>query len=288
MVFAQVMFASMNVLSRLGSQHLPWTEVAGTRFLVGAVVVVAVARVRGSALRTHDRRGTWYRSIFGTLASLGFFYSITSPRIALGDAVTIGSTAPILVAVLSVPLLGERVGRHVGLAVLLAFAGVVGVARPAFHAAALEAGAAVSSAFFYAMAIIWLRRMGPNESSEAIVLHFSLVAAGTLLLLALPAWQAPGERNLAYMLGTGITGGLGQIGMTRAYGLSRAAPMSALTYLNIVFTTLLAIPVFGERVGTLQIAGAGLVILAGLILTWHAGLPPASTDSAGPRLQFPE
>ena len=61
--------------------------------------------------------------------------------------------------------------------------------------------AAGSSAFFYALAIIWLRKMGPNESSEAIVLHFSLVAAATLLLWPLPAWQTPGERSLGVPAG---------------------------------------------------------------------------------------
>jgi drug/metabolite transporter (DMT)-like permease len=73
---------------------------------------------------------------------------------------------------------------------------------------------------------------------------------------------------MALLLGTGIAGGIGQVAMTRAYSLTRAAPLSTLTYLSIVFTYMLAIPIFGERAGGLQLVGAGLVILAGVVLAY--------------------
>ena len=90
----------------------------------------------------------------------------------MGDAATLGATTPIFVALLSGPLLGERVGRHVALAVGLAFAGVILLVRPAFAIAWPVALVATLGAFFYALAMIWLRRIGPGESHEAIVLHF--------------------------------------------------------------------------------------------------------------------
>ncbi|MEP7326409.1 MAG: EamA family transporter, partial [Gemmatimonadota bacterium] len=111
MVLAQLMFTAMNIFSRLGGRDVPWSEVAGARFLFGAIVVILVARSNGASLRATDRKNTWLRTIFGTLASIGFFYSVTSPRIPLGDAITLGATGPIFVALLSRPLLGERVGR---------------------------------------------------------------------------------------------------------------------------------------------------------------------------------
>jgi len=67
-----------------------------------------------------------------------------------------------------------------------------------------------------------------------------------------------------------LTGGIGQFAMTRAYAMSAAAPLSALGYLSIVFTHLAAIPVFGERAGTLQALGAALVVLAGVLVAWDA------------------
>ena len=268
MVLSQLMFTAMNICSRLGGRGLPWSELAGARFLFGALVTILIARAKGSSLRTTDRKNTWLRSIFGTVASFCFFYSVTSPRIPLGDAITLGATGPIFVALLAGPMLGEKVGRHIFLAVALAFAGVIGVVKPSFQSAADVAAIATFGAMAYAFALMWLRKIGPSESSEAIVLHFSLVAAAANLAVSIPGWVTPDATGWLLLLGTGITGGIGQVAMTRAYSLTRAAPLSTLTYLSIVFTYLLAIPIFGERAGGLQLVGAGLVILAGIILAF--------------------
>jgi drug/metabolite transporter (DMT)-like permease len=54
--------------------------------------------------------------------------------------------------------------------------------------------------------------------------------------------------------------------MTRAYALHRAAPVAALSGLGIVFTYLLAIPIFGDRPSPWQMLGSVLVIGASLLL----------------------
>jgi drug/metabolite transporter (DMT)-like permease len=266
MVVAQLCFAAMNVFTRLGSRHLPWPEIAAARFLIGALIAIGLASARGVSLAVTDRRGTWRRSIYGTIAALGSFFTLSSPRVAVGDAATLGATAPIFVAALSGRLLEEQVGRRVWLALALAFAGIVLLVRPSFTIAAPVAAVATAGAFFYALAMIWLRRIGPGESHEAVVLHFSLVALGTMLLLALPSWTWPDGRSGLYLLGAGLGGGGAQLAMTRAYSLHRAAPVTALTTLGVVFTWLLALPVFPERPSLHQIAGTVLVLAATVLI----------------------
>jgi drug/metabolite transporter (DMT)-like permease len=262
MIVAQVCFAAMNVFTRLGASHLPWPEIAAARFLIGAMIAVGLAAARGVSLRVTDRRGTWRRSIYGTLAALGAFYSLGSPSVGVGDAATLGATAPIFVAMLSGPLLGERVGRRTGLAVMLAFAGIVLLVRPSFGLAAPVAAVATAGAFFYALAMIWLRRIGPGERHEAVVLHFSLVALATMLVVAIPSWTWPDGTSGLYLLGAGLGGGGAQLAMTRAYSLHRAAPVTALSSLGAVFTYVLAWPVFPDRPVSWQLAGAALVLVA--------------------------
>ena len=278
MVLAQIGFAGMNLFSRLGARDLPFSEVAAARFLVGAIIAVLLARARGVSLRIVDRPNTWRRSIFGTCSAAGHFYALSSQRIPLGDAATLGATAPIFVALLSRRLLGERVGRRIGLAVVIAFIGVTAVVRPTFAAAADVAAIATTGAFFYALAMIWLRKIGPGESGEAIVLHFSAVAFVTMLLISIPVWVTPDLAGALWLLATGFCGGLGQIAMTRAYTLDRAARVSTVAYLGIVITHLLAIPVFGEVPTLWQLGGATLVIASGAMLATGAR-PPAAGRS---------
>jgi drug/metabolite transporter (DMT)-like permease len=236
-------------------------------------MALAISWYRGSSLRITDRKGTWLRSVFGTVAAICTFYALSSSRIALGDAATLGATAPIFVAVLSARLLNEPVGNRVALAVAIGFAGVVAVVRPSFNIASTVAVIATVGAAFYALAMIWLRKIGPGETHEAVVLHFSLVALATMLAFAVPVWRWPDGRSGMYLLGVGLGGGGAQIAMTRAYSLHRAAPISALSGLGIVLTYILAIPTFGDQPGRWQIAGSLLVITASVMLS--VGREPA-------------
>jgi drug/metabolite transporter (DMT)-like permease len=266
MLVAQGCFAGMNVCTRSGSRHLPWAEIAAVRFLVGAALAAGLARIMGRSLRITDRGGTWRRSIYGTLAAAGSFFALGSSRLAVGDAATLGATTPIFVALLSRRLLGEQVGRHVALAMALAFAGVALLVRPSFALAWPVAVVATLGAVCYALAMIWLRRIGPGESHEAIVLHFSLVGLATMVLLALPDWRWPDQPGLWALLGAGLGGGGAQLAMTRAYSLQRAAPVTAVSNVGVVLTYLLAVPLFGDLPTAWQAGGAALVLLATALL----------------------
>ena len=182
---AESLFALMRVATRVNAGALPWPAVAAVRFLGGAAVVALVATLWRSSLRVHDRRATWLRSVFGTGSALGVFFSLGSRELAVGDAATLSATAPLFVALLSAPMLGERVSRRTALGVALGFAGVVVLVGPSFRSAAAPALAALAGAFSYGFALIFLRRIGPNESGEAVALHVSLVSGTAMLALAL-------------------------------------------------------------------------------------------------------
>jgi drug/metabolite transporter (DMT)-like permease len=164
---------------------------------------------------------------------------------------------------------------------MLVFAGIVGVVGPSFAIAAPVAAVAIAGAILYALALIWLRKIGPGETPQAVVLHFSLVGLCAMLAFAIPVWEWPDARGGLLLLGAGLTGGGAQIAMTRAYSLHRAAPLAALSGLGIVLTHLLAIPVFGDRPTRWQIAGSVLVIAASVLLA--IGRKPAPSGARAAR-----
>ncbi len=264
---AQLAFAGMAVGARVGGSGVPWQEVCASRFVVGALTAYGIARVRGQSLRITKLREAWLRSAFGTLSAAGTFFVFAAPQLAIGDAATLFATSPIFVALLSGPLLGERVPRGLVFALVMGFAGIGLVAQPSFstagHLVAVGGLTAVSSA----LAMIWLRRIGPNESSEAIVFHFACIGACVMIVASLLVWRTPDARQAVVLVATGVCGGLGQLAMTRAYALDRAARVSALGYSGVVFTRVLGFPFFGEVPNWTQALGSMLVIGSGVLLS---------------------
>jgi len=168
-----------------------------------------------------------------------------------------------------------------GLEVFLADLARSRTMRPGAREATEALVVATLGALSYAMAMIWLRRIGPGESHEAVVLHFSLTGLVTMLLLSLPAWRWPDGHGMLYLLGAGLGGGGAQLAMTRAYALQRAAPVTALASLGIVFTYLLALPLFPEHPTGWQVAGSLLVILATAEISFRHDRHPARAARPG-------
>jgi drug/metabolite transporter (DMT)-like permease len=270
MVLAQVGFSIMNVSARSSANDLPWQEVAAARFFMGAVVAFTWGRIRGAPLALAKGKTAWVRTLCGTGAAMGTFFTLASKSIPIGDAVTLMATSPLWVSLLAWPLLGEHVRRVTVVALGLSFAGLVAVAKPQFAIAPLPVAASLSTAVLSACAMIALRRIGPSESSEAVVLHFSLFGLVVLTILAIPVWQWPSGTGLALLVITGLSGGLAQLSMTRAYSLAPASTVSALGYLTVVFTRILAFPVFGERPDASQVLGSVAIIGAGCLLAFDA------------------
>jgi drug/metabolite transporter (DMT)-like permease len=273
MALSAVLFAFMGFFARLASAHASWALVAAVRSIVGAGVAFGVGRARGVELRVGDRRGIWLRSGFGTLALVCTFYAFGSPAISLGDASTLVNLTPVFVAVLAPLVIHERAGKRVAVGLPLSVAGVVLILRPAFVfgggnpptaatyvAAAIAMTSSVSSAF----AMLMLRRISRHETPESISLHFSLVAAVVCFAIALPRLALPSTRDAAFMLAAGVSAGLAQLAVTRAYALERAARVSGLGYLAVVVGALLGVVFLGEEPSPMTVGGTALVIAGGL------------------------
>jgi drug/metabolite transporter (DMT)-like permease len=215
------------------------------------------------------------RGVTGTGSMACYFLAIS--RLPLGDAVMISYASPIVVALLSPWILGERPVPGLWGALGLGFAGVALVAGPRFEGDALGVGAALATAVFAGLAYIYVRESARTERSDTIVFWFcgigSMITAPTLW----PSPTIPSVSGQLALLGVGLLGLLAQLAMTRAYALGDAATISLYSYLTPVFAAGLAALTLGEPVGWRTIAGTALVAAAG---AW-ASSRPAPSASAG-------
>jgi drug/metabolite transporter (DMT)-like permease len=270
MALAASLYALMNLGARLSSAHTSWAEVALVRAMVGALVAWGVASARGASLVLQDKKLAWGRSLAGAASAVCTFYALGAPTLPLGDAVTLRESSPVFIALAAPRLLGERSGTRTWMAIGVAFAGVILVLRPSLDFAPGPALVAILAAVLAAGAMMFLRRLGPKESPEAVALHFSVVTSCVMFVFAWPAFVVPDLKGALLLVGTGLSGGLAQLAMTRAYSLDVAARVGAIGYLDVVVSQLLAVLLLGDRPGAGQLVGSGLVIASGVILALGA------------------
>lgn len=274
MLFACLLFAFMSLAAKRAMRELPFLEVAAGRAFFGAAWIWVYARARGHSLVVNDRKTQWSRTGMGIAAMCFGFFALS--RLPMGDAVTLANLTPLIIAVISSRALGERSGSGLFVAVLLGLFGVAMIAGASFahphggHVGLLGFGSAVVGACCSAVAMIFLRRLGPNESAEGVSLHFATWAAVFTFTVGLPWAKVPSLGAALALVLAGLTGGAAQVAMTKAYGLDKAARVGAVSYSGLVMSQILGVLFLDEHPGPRQIVGAILVLASGLFLVFGA------------------
>lgn len=283
LLLSEACYAVMRVSTRMSaaSSDLSWAQVAAFRFLVGALVPLVIARVRGTSLRVRDRRNAWLRALFGLGGAMALFHALGTHALSVGDATTLYATAPLWVAVLSGPVLGERVGMSVWLAVVVGFVGVATLLHDGFDTVGPTGLLVLLGACSFALAILRVRRMSANESSEAIGFHMSVTAGLVMMAIAAPQLRPIPTSAWAPLLASALSGGLGQAVFARAYEQSAASKLAAFNYAGVLFTYLLELVLFRRVPEPHQWLGASLVVGAGVFVSW------AASRRASPPLDSP-
>jgi drug/metabolite transporter (DMT)-like permease len=231
-----------------------------------------------AGLRTQNPLGHLWRGFAGTTAmGLGFAGLALLP---LPEVTAIGYAAPLLTVVFAAMFLGEQVRAFRLIAVVVGLAGVLIVLSPRLGAfgsesdaegvrATLGAIVVLGGAVFNALAQVFVRKLVGTERTSTIVLYFSLTASG-LALLTLPfGWVVPDPGDAALLILAGLLGGVGQIFLTASYREADASVVAPFEYVSILFALAIGFAVFDEVPTPTMLAGAGIVIAAGIAIIWR-------------------
>jgi drug/metabolite transporter (DMT)-like permease len=259
----------------------PAPAMAATRYVTGTILLaVLLARSEGpAALRLPRDPLQWLRGVAISLSAVGMFLAVW--LMPLAEATTIAFTQPMITAVLAALVLGERARPSTWLATLVAFAGVFLVLRPNFATAGWGVLFPLMGATGMAVTIIANRRVHGRASVLAMQYYMS-VTAMLFLLAATTAGHFTGMENFrmhwpdwtvaARCVFIGLTATLAQwliyMGTAKA-GAGTVAPM---TYGQLLMATVLGAAFFGDRPGLTALAGAAIIIGAGLFLWWRGRL----------------
>lgn len=206
--------------------------------------------------------------------------SFTVVGLALSQAIL--AATPIFVALLSMPLLGERVGWRRWTAISAGLLGVLLILKPGEGAFDMAFLLPLTGALMFAVYVIATRLASRDDSAMTSFFYTGLVGAASISLVGPFFWTNLSGPDWGWMLLLCVTGTSSHYFLIRAYDLLDAVAVQPLTYLQLVFASIMGVAIFGETLTTNMIAGSALVVAAGIFTVWRervvarrkAGLPP--------------
>ncbi len=207
------------------------------------------------------------RCVFMTMGLVAAFHAFSSAPMA--EVYSLLFTAPILITLLAIPVLGERVRAFRWFAILMGLCGVLVVLRPN----ELQLSAGHLSAGFAALSIsisaVVTRRIGPREHGITLILYPMLVTVLVSGIATAFVYEPMPASMLWRIASLGVLTVIGQGFVLWAYRTSEAQFVAPMQYSQMLWALLYGALVFNEPINTQVVAGAGVIVLSGLLFIWR-------------------
>jgi drug/metabolite transporter (DMT)-like permease len=289
MVLGGLLLVVMNAIMRVMTLEMASTQAQFLRYLFGLLVMLPLLLRHGvAAYRPHRMKGQLWRGVVHT-AGLSLFF-VALPHVPLADMTAILFTSPIFVLAGAALVLRERVTPARWAAAAVGFGGVVIVVWPHLTGTGTGSGAGVwslvmlASAPLFAASFLINKALTRHETPGVIVMWQNITVTLLTLPLALPFWQPPTLVQWGTLVVCGLLGTAAHWCMTRAFSLGDISAMQPMRFLDLVWSSLLGLAIFGESPAPTALAG-GAVIVASTV--WiarreaaeRAARPPAPAAS---------
>jgi drug/metabolite transporter (DMT)-like permease len=266
MVATTFVFAMQDGISRHLAGEYNVLMVVMIRYLFFAAFVMAVAARKAGGLRAAAATSQPGVQIFrGVLLATEICVMVLAfVMLGLVESHAIFTSYPLLVAALSGPILGEKVGWRRWTAIGVGFVGVLIILQPGFRVFQIEALVPLASAFMFALYGLMTRYAARKDSAATSFFYTGTVGAVVMTIIGIWFWEPMQGTDWVWMAVLCVTGALGHWLLIKTYDVAEASAVQPFAYLQLVFAATLGITVFGESLEWNVALGAVLVVSAGI------------------------
>lgn len=176
---------------------------------------------------------------------------------------------PLLIAALSGPVLGEKVGWRRWAAIGVGFIGVLIILQPGFGVFRIEAIVPLLAALMFALYGLLTRYAARKDSTATSFFWTGTVGSLAMTSVGIWFWEPMTAPDWGWMGLLCITGALGHWLLIKCYEVAEASAVQPFAYLQLVFVSVLGIVIFSETIRTNVAIGAALIVAAGLFTLWR-------------------
>jgi drug/metabolite transporter (DMT)-like permease len=266
MIITMVIFAIQDGISRHLATEYNVLMIVMIRYWFFAAFVIALAyRQAGSIRAAAATKQPIVQAFRGVLLAAEVCVMVLAfVQLGLVESHAIFASYPLIVAALSGPILGEKVGRARWMAIFLGFCGVIIILRPQETIFAPTAFIPLASAMMFALYALLNRYVARQDSPATSFFWTGTAGAILMTIIGIWYWEPMTQPDWGWMIALCITGAAGHYTLIKAYALSEASAIQPFAYFQLVFASLIGIWIFGETLSPQVMLGAFIVIFAGI------------------------
>lgn len=249
------------------SAELPMVQLVWARFVGQFLLMLSIlsALPISALLGTRKLKLELLRSFLMVSTTACNFLALRQLR--LDQTVSVVFLAPLIVALLAGPLLGEWVGWRRLVAIFVGFLGVLIVVHPGVGGLHPAFGFAFAAMLAYAMFMLLTRFLAAHDTP--LVMLFYSILLGTFALAPFALWQWVWPETLgqwALLMSLGVLGGTGHYLFIHAYRLAPASSVAPFLYMQLLTMVAFGYAVFGDLPDVWTLAGSGVIVASGIYL----------------------
>lgn len=271
MIATTFVFAAQDGISRHLAADYPVLMIVMIRYWFFAAFVIAIASRQSGGLRATARtRQPFIQILRGALLAAEICVMVTAfDLLGLVESHAVFVSYPLLVAALSGPILGEKVGWRRWSAIGLGFVGVIIVLKPSGGVFAIEALVPLAAALMFAIYGLLTRYAARRDTSATSFFWTGVVGGIVMTFAGIWTWTPMAPDAWVWMGILCLTGATGHYLLIRTYEIAEASAVQPFAYFQLVFAAIIGLTLFQEAVRSNVAIGALIVVAAGLFTLWR-------------------
>ena len=271
MIITTIVFASQDGLSKYLATEYNVYMVVMIRYWFFAAFVISMSSRRSGGIKRVSKTKSPILQIFRSLILVAEMCITILAFTLLGLAEThaIFASYPLIIAMLSGPILGEYVGWRRWLAISVGFIGILIILNPGNGIFSPYALVPLAGAILFALYGLLTRYVGQYDNSSTSFFWTGVVGSIAMTVVGLNFWDPVSKSDWSIILLLSASGVVGHYLLIKCYEVAEASAVQPFAYLQLIWASMIGIIIFEEQITTNVLIGACIIVGAGLFTLWR-------------------
>jgi drug/metabolite transporter (DMT)-like permease len=271
MIITTIVFASQDGLSKYLATEYNVNMVVMIRYWFFAAFVISVSSQKTGGIKHVAKTKFPILQIFRSLVLVAEMCITILAFTLLGLAEThaIFASYPLIIAMLSGPILGEYVGWRRWVAICVGFIGILIILNPGNGIFSPYALVPLVGAILFALYGLLTRYVSQYDNSSTSFFWTGVVGSIAMTIIGLNYWDPVSKSDWSIMLLLSASGVVGHYLLIKCYEVAEASAVQPFAYLQLIWASMIGIIIFGEQITTNVLIGACIIVGAGLFTLWR-------------------